>query len=164
MPYPITLNILDCRLFVTETCYSGDVLLQETFCYGDVLFRRCFVWRRFVEETFCAETFGMCAKKLCCFYLRNVKLDSSSFFDVSYTIYHWFLIGKLLRNSRFWETLTLWLCSLKISPRATCWWEIGVGFCAKRSKRWCVLYYSWDNCLKKVVFISEFSQVLILGA
>jgi hypothetical protein len=31
-------------------------MLQETFCYGDVLLRRHFVWRRFVEETFCAET------------------------------------------------------------------------------------------------------------
>jgi hypothetical protein len=31
-------------------------MLQDTFCYGDVLLRR-----RFVEETFCAETFCMCA-------------------------------------------------------------------------------------------------------
>jgi hypothetical protein len=40
------------RRFVTETFWSGDVLLQETFCYGDVLLRR-----RFVTETFCMETF-----------------------------------------------------------------------------------------------------------
>jgi hypothetical protein len=33
-------------------------MLQETFCYGDVLLRRRFVWRRFVEETFC-----MCASE-----------------------------------------------------------------------------------------------------
>jgi hypothetical protein len=38
--------------------YRGDVLLRRRFVIGDVLLRRrCvyrrFVWRRFVEETFC---------------------------------------------------------------------------------------------------------------
>jgi hypothetical protein len=41
-----------------EMFCDGDVLLQETFRYRDVLLlRRCvyrrFVWRRFVEEMFC---------------------------------------------------------------------------------------------------------------
>jgi hypothetical protein len=30
-----------------RTFFSGDVVLQETFCYGDVL-----LWRRYVEESF----------------------------------------------------------------------------------------------------------------
>jgi hypothetical protein len=37
---------------------------METLCYGDVLLRRCFVWRRFVKETFRVETFCMCANLL----------------------------------------------------------------------------------------------------
>jgi hypothetical protein len=44
------------RRFVAESFCSQDVLLQETFCYGDFMLRRRFVWRRFVQETFC-----MCA-------------------------------------------------------------------------------------------------------
>jgi hypothetical protein len=48
-----------------ETFCSGDVVSQETFCYGDVLLKRCFVWRRFVKETFRVETFCMCAMKSC---------------------------------------------------------------------------------------------------
>jgi hypothetical protein len=46
-------------VLLQETLCSGDVILQETFCYRDVLLRRRFVWRRFVEETFCEETFSM---------------------------------------------------------------------------------------------------------
>jgi hypothetical protein len=59
---------------------SADVLLQATFCYGDVMLRRRYVTetlcygdvmlrRRFVEEALCAETFRI---KVTC----NVSLDS----------------------------------------------------------------------------------------
>jgi hypothetical protein len=34
-----------------------DVLLQETFCYGDVMYQSRYVWRLFVAETFCVEMF-----------------------------------------------------------------------------------------------------------
>jgi hypothetical protein len=65
------------RRFVKETFSSVDVLLQETFCYGD-----------FVTETFCAETFCMCA-----LYTAFSKYDSfrtgirTLFFFVLNTIY-----------------------------------------------------------------------------
>jgi hypothetical protein len=44
-----------------ETFCSGDVVMQETLYYGELMLRRRFVWRRFVEETFRVETFCMCA-------------------------------------------------------------------------------------------------------
>jgi hypothetical protein len=44
-----------------ETFCCRDVLLQETLCYGDIMLRKCFVWRRSVQEMFCAETFCMYA-------------------------------------------------------------------------------------------------------
>jgi hypothetical protein len=43
--------------------HFADIFTAETFCYGDVLFRRRFVTgdvplrRRSVTETFCLETF-----------------------------------------------------------------------------------------------------------
>jgi hypothetical protein len=52
-----------------ETFCYGDVLFRRLFVTGDVLLRRRFVIRRryvwscFVEKAFCAETFCMCAKK-----------------------------------------------------------------------------------------------------
>jgi hypothetical protein len=60
---------------ITDTFCPEDTKLQEklfyrrrsvmeTFCYGDVLLQRSFVWRRFVEEAFCAETFCMWAENI----------------------------------------------------------------------------------------------------
>jgi hypothetical protein len=45
----------DTDFFIRQLSYSGP-FHTETYCSGDVLFRR-----RFVEETFCVETFCMCA-------------------------------------------------------------------------------------------------------
>jgi hypothetical protein len=36
-----------------ETFGSTDVLSQETFCYGDVLYGDVLFHRRFSQETFC---------------------------------------------------------------------------------------------------------------
>jgi hypothetical protein len=51
------------QIFLTSKCNMLIFFTAETFCYGDVLFRRRFVTgdvllrRRFVTETFCMETF-----------------------------------------------------------------------------------------------------------
>jgi hypothetical protein len=72
-------------LFNTETFCYGDVLFrrrcaQETLCYGDILLRRRFVWRRFVEETFCKETFCMCAYSIWPDRLNNLCVMSINCF------------------------------------------------------------------------------------
>jgi hypothetical protein len=58
---------LDWRIFLPQVFDYSDILDMEMLCYGDVLFRRRCVTgdvmlrRRFVTETFCMETFSMCA-------------------------------------------------------------------------------------------------------
>ncbi len=41
---------------VKEMFYYRKPFVKEMLCYGDVLLRRCFVWRRFVKEFVCAST------------------------------------------------------------------------------------------------------------
>jgi hypothetical protein len=53
--------------------YYSDIFNTETFCYGEVLFRRCYVTgyvmlrRRSVTETFCMETY--CRGNILCGYV-----------------------------------------------------------------------------------------------
>ncbi len=55
------------NFLLQETFCYGDIcyrrrFVKEMFCRGDVLLRRRFVRRRFVQETFCKETFCMCVR------------------------------------------------------------------------------------------------------
>jgi hypothetical protein len=66
-------------------CY-GDVFLQETFHYGDVLLRRRCVYRRFVWIRFVEETFCMCAKNLSTGY-ENVIVSLFLIYYINIPVY-----------------------------------------------------------------------------
>jgi hypothetical protein len=61
-------------IFTAETYCYGEVLFRRRFVTGDVLLRRRFVWRRFVEEKFC-----MCADTFLLKDLVPVTVHSSAF-------------------------------------------------------------------------------------
>jgi hypothetical protein len=90
--------LLDWQIFTWDVFHS-DIFNTETFCYGDVWFRRRCVTgdvvlrRRSVTERFCKETFCMsafliitCCRNLCIFYgsvreffpTKSLKLSSFS--------------------------------------------------------------------------------------
>jgi hypothetical protein len=71
------------QIFPSLKCISLIFFTAETFCYGDILFRRRFVTgdvllrRRFVTETFCIETF--CRGDVLCgdvLYVRQSVLET----------------------------------------------------------------------------------------
>jgi hypothetical protein len=59
----------------TETLCCGDVFFGRRFVTGDVMLRRPFVWRSFVEETFCMCAFLFLRTKKNCPFRIALCID-----------------------------------------------------------------------------------------